>query len=217
MRKTFTDKENKLFKDTQKAWKNKSEKYQKEFERHNDQQIIVKFLSESAHAIKEPWISKEITKAIQQGQGTFLASISSFLKNKRKQKMRDTAILSLSTMLEIDRLVADGKTQQEAFNHLVEKMRHIQPEQGWTFDVVKNRYFRCRKKWLNNKLAEVHIEVENGWTCISAFPTIIALKGRSYAGRWEISMCPGKEDKVSCTLWDFDPESLPDIRVGQIL
>ena len=76
MRKTFTDKENKLFKDTQKAWKNKSEKYQKEFERHNDQQIIVKFLSESAHAIKEPWISKEITKAIQQGQGTFLASIS---------------------------------------------------------------------------------------------------------------------------------------------
>lgn len=209
MRKTFEKKDKKLFKETQKAWESTSESYRQRFETGSDPNVIVEFLRESDHAIKEPWVTKEIFSAMQGGHGEFLRPITSILSNKREHKMRMTAIQSLLTMLEVDRLIAAGKTQQKAFEYLVENMRQKEPEQGWTFDVVKNQYFRTRKKWQSNKLTEIHVEINDGWTCLSAFPAIIQQAGRKYAGRWEISMCPGKEDKVSWTLWDFDLTKLP--------
>ena len=217
MRETFAQKDKRLFEETQKAWNSKSETYKQRFECVKDPLIIVEFLKESKHAIKEPWVNNEILRAMQEGHGEFLRPIASMLEDKREQKMQTTAIISLSTMIAVDRLIADGIKQHEAFNHLVEKMRKTQPEEGWTYDVVKNRYFRCRKKWRANKLTEVHVEKDNEWTCISAFPAITSIHGRNFASRWEIRMCVGKEDKVSCTLWDLDPSSLPIFQVGQCL
>jgi hypothetical protein len=138
MRKTFGDKDKKIFKETQKAWAIKSETYRQLFLRDKNPCVIVNFYKESAHAIKEPWVTKEITSAAQVGQGEFLRPIAAILSDKRKHKMQDTAIKSLATMLEIDRIIASGRIQRKAFEDFVDKMQKAQPEQGWTFDVVKN-------------------------------------------------------------------------------
>lgn len=110
MREQFPEKEKQFIDETCQAWEKLSETYRRRYERNNDPLNMAEFLGASVHAIKEPWVVKEILGAMQQGRYEFLRPIAPATKDERKNTMRETALDSLATVLGVDRLVAAGRT-----------------------------------------------------------------------------------------------------------
>ena len=181
-----------FFSKKRKEWENKSEEYRRRYEESGDPLVVADFLKSSPYAFKQEWVTKIIIHAMQDGEGDFLRKVISTVSDKRQNKIKVTAIKSLMTVLEVDRLVSGGhcRTKEEAFSQIA------QTDWGWSYDVVKNRYFRWRKKD-----PEIYVEEKDGYLSISAFPAKISMGDKNFPGRWQIKIYPNRETEISWTIY----------------
>ena len=185
---TMSKKEKAFYSKKLKEWELKSEKYRTEFEKNSDPNIIADFLSASTYALRAPWVTKALTQAFQDGRFDFMEKATSATRDQRKNNMNVNAIKSLWTVIEVDRL-STGMTKDKAFKQIAAT------EWGYSFDVVKDRYYRWRTKDL-----EIYVEEKDGYRSISAFPAKIGMNGGCFPGRWEIKIYPDRDTEISWTI-----------------
>lgn len=173
-----------------KEWERQSNKYKSMFEKEEAPQIIADYFRESSFALKAPWVIEALMKAFQDGRCDFLEKATAPLRDRRQSNENANAIKSLWVVIEVDRLKRSGMTKNEAFRKLAAT------EWGWSFDSVKNRYYRWRKKE-----PEVYVEEKNGYHIISVSPTRIDMNGESYPGRWELITPPDRPQKIKWTIY----------------
>jgi len=195
MKKTLDtmQKKEKVFINTKrKEWQKISDEHRSLFEKNGDPKTIADFLSTSTFALKAEWVTQALTQAFQDGRYEFIEKATAAARDRRKNNMNINAIKSLMTVIEVDHLVASGqcRTKHDAFNQIAKT------DWGWSFDVVKNRYSRWRKKD-----PEIFIEEKDGCRTISAFPAKIGVGERCFAGRWEMRIYPDRETEISCTIY----------------
>jgi len=188
----ISKKDRAFFSKKRKEWEKKSEENRRRYEESGDPIVVANFLKSSPYAFKEEWVTKIIIQAMQDGRDEFLRKVVSAVSDKRKNKMQITAIKSLMTVIEVDRLLSGGhcRTEEEAFTQIA------QTDWGWSYDVVKNRYFRWRKK-----NPEIYVEEKDGYLSISAFPAKISMGDKCFPGRWEMKIYPKRETEISWTIY----------------
>jgi hypothetical protein len=172
-------------------WEKKSDKFRALFEKTSDPQIIADFISASTYALKAPWVNHALIQAFQDGRYDFLEKATSAARDQRKNNMNVNAIKSLWTVIEVDRLTNIGMSKDKAFKQIAKT------KQGYSFDVVKDRYYRWRKK-----APEIYIEEKDGCRSISAFPAKISMDGQCFPGRWEIKFYEDRDTELSWTIYE---------------
>ncbi len=194
MKKTSDDavkREKAFFNKKRMEWENKSEKYRLLFEANGDPQVIADFLTASTFALKAPWVNHVLIQAFQDGRYDFLDKALATARDQRKSNMNVNAIKSLWTVIEVDRLTKNnGMSKVKAFKQIAET------EWGYSYDVVKDRYYRWR-----TKNPEIYVEEKDGCRSISAYPAKIGMGDKCYPGRWEIRFYPDRETEVSWTIY----------------
>jgi hypothetical protein len=173
-----------------KEWEKKSDKFRSLFEKNADPQIIADFLTASTFALKAAWVNHVLIQAFQDGRYDFLDKALATARDQRKNNMNVNAIKSLWTVIEVDRLTNSGMTKDKAFKKVAET------EWGWSFDVVKDRYYRWR-----TKDPEIYVEEKDGYRSISAYPAKISMGGGCFPGRWEIRTYPDRDQEISWTIY----------------
>lgn len=173
-----------------KEWEKTSDKFRSLYEKNADPQIIADFLTTSTFALKAPWVTHALIQAFQDGRYDFFNKALATARDQRQNNMNVNSVKSLWTVIEVDRLYDSGMTKVNAFKQIAKT------EWGYSFDVVKDRYYRWRIKD-----PEIYVEEKDGCRTISAFPAKISMDGKCFPGRWEIRTYPDRDQKISWTIY----------------
>jgi hypothetical protein len=160
-------------------WSQLSLQYYLRFQEKEDPEVIGEFVRFSFLALKEAWVIDVIMKLVRQGHNHSLQKVFS---QKRGGKLRENkrAIRNLLITEEIERLVAQGMSKTQAFEHIFTSENDIVKDWNIDKNQIKKIYYGTKKKhpqiyvrshgdFLEVMIYPAHIELMKEGHGLSAF------------------------------------------------
>lgn len=145
--------------------KNPKDEYQKEFEREENPESVIRFIKRYRFALREPWVLSEIKKWHEEGKYELLRKAFLPMPGERAEKYRN-ALLGLMLCDKVDGLVkTEGVKLCEAFKRVgLPDGTVLSPES------IKNRYYRAKRS-----TPDFHIKEDAENLILACGPTRVKL------------------------------------------
>ena len=158
-----------LLSQKKREWNQLSLQYYLRFQEKEDPEVIVELVRFSLLALKEDWVIEAIMKLMLQGHHHSLQKLFSQKRGGKLSENKHT-IRNLLITEKIERLVAQGMSKTQAFEHIFTSENNIVRDWNIEKDQIRKIYYQTKKK-----APQVYVHSHGDFLEVMIYPAHIVL------------------------------------------